>query len=90
MKELRSVTANYAMVLNPEGEAKTAVEVVLLVSEPRYSIDGAGTLTSARNLEDLRFTTSPKALRDMAASMCKMADEADEAARAALAGGERC
>ena len=85
MKELRSTTANIALVIGG-GEASTVVEVVLLVSEPKYSIDASGSVAKARNLEDMRFSTSPKGLRDLADVLLKLADEADEETKKALTG----
>lgn len=83
MKELRSTTANMALVIGGD-EPQTVVEVVLLVSEPKYSIDASGSVAKARNLEDMRFSASPKGLRDLADVLLKLADEADESARKAL------
>lgn len=81
MKELRSVTANFHMLFSVV-EATPLVEVVLLLSEPKYAVDDAGSLSKRRDLTDFRFSTSSKGLRDLATSLVELADQCDrEAAR---------
>ena len=79
MKELIGSTANvYAVSLGMgTGEFAPMVEVILLLTEPRYEPDAAGTFSRRRDVEDVRFHTTPNGLRELAGNFAKLADDAE-------------
>jgi hypothetical protein len=53
------------------------VELVLLVSEPKYQIDPGG-FVKVRSITDLRFSAGTKGLRMLAKELGELADDAEE------------
>jgi hypothetical protein len=65
MRELAGSAANFALIESDKGLVGIA-EIILVCSEPRYSVDLSGGLVRSRAVEDWRFGMTAKSLRDMA------------------------
>lgn len=76
MKTLIATSGNVLAGPDGEGGYEPLVEVVLILSEPRYESD-AGGYVKRHTASDVRFGSSPDALRKMAATLAKLADTAD-------------
>lgn len=79
MKELLTINANFHAVW-AEGSKKLLpqVEVILIMSEPTYSVDPAGDVIRQRATSQVRFSASPKLLFKLAETMTKLGTEAEE------------
>ena len=79
MKEILTINANFHAVW-AEGTKKLLpqVEVILVMSEPSYTVDGVGDVIRQRTTSQVRFSANPKLLRKLAESFVKLADEAEE------------
>lgn len=82
MKEILGTTSNH-LARHTDAGLEPSVEVILVTSEPRYSVDPAGGMARSRTVESVRFVASPQQLRDLAAQLVEMADGADELMEAA-------
>jgi hypothetical protein len=78
VKELHSVACNFSALPQEEGGFRPLIEAILIVSEPKYSIDEAGDQFKRRSIDALRFTTSPAGLRLLAKNFIEWADEAEQ------------
>jgi hypothetical protein len=92
MKELLTVTANFYSAW-AEDEDKNQqlipqVELIIVMSEPVYSVDSSGSTIRQREVSQCRFSTSPDMLRRLAESLVKLADESDCLANTKLSGSE--
>lgn len=88
MKEILTIAANHYAVRNEETkEMVHHVEVVLVLSEPSYSLDPSGSLLRKRAVSQARFAASPKVLRLLAESLEKLANESEENAKVSNAHG---
>jgi hypothetical protein len=78
MKELIGHASNlYVVPQRGTDKLLPMVELILMVSEPTYEADLSG-FVQRRSITDVRLSVSPKALRETAAKMIELADEADE------------
>lgn len=80
MKELMSVSSNVSINVYPDAEIGPCpmVELVLVLSKPKYSLDATGELVKSRQTLDVRFSTTPNQLKKMAAILIKTAEEAQK------------
>lgn len=80
MKELMSVSSNVSISVHPDAEidSRPMIELVLVLSEPKYSLDATGELVKSRQTFDFRFSTTPSQLKKMAAIFIKTAEEAQK------------
>jgi hypothetical protein len=78
MKELLTISANFHAVWT-DGDKKQIpqVEVILVMSEPTYTVDAVGEVVRQRETSQCRFSASPKLLMRLAESMTKLAAEAE-------------
>ena len=78
MKEILTLNANFHAVW-AEGSKKLLpqVEVILVMSEPSYVVDGVGDVIRQRTTSQVRFSANPKLLRKLSESLLKLADEAE-------------
>jgi hypothetical protein len=78
MKEISATSRNLSLVYQ-DGPAMFTpmVEAILVLSEPQYSVDLGGQLVRTRQVETVRFATSPEGLRDLARTFLEWADDAD-------------
>jgi len=79
MNELLTVNANFHAIWQEETKKLLPqVEVVVVVSEPTYTLDAVGDIIRQRAVSQFRFSANPKMLRRLADSLIKLADEADD------------
>lgn len=79
MNELLTINANFhALWAEGTNNLLPHVEVILVMSEPSYTVDGVGDVIRQRTTSQVRFSANPKLLRKLAESFVKLADEADE------------
>jgi hypothetical protein len=81
-KELLNLSANFSFVPSEQpfgGEARPHVEVILVVSEPKYTVDESGRLVKSRVNDTLRFHTNAKGLRLLAGAFGDWASEMEKA-----------
>ena len=64
-----------------EGAFEPSIEGILLVSEPIYRVDAAGQMIRERTVETLRFSTTVKGIRDLAAQFLQWAETAEKEAQ---------
>ena len=77
MQELMGHSANVALLETNKGRLTASIEVILLVSEPKYQTDLSG-FVKIRQITDVRFSASAKGLRNMAKELNELAEEAEE------------
>lgn len=77
MKELLTVAFNFAAAWTEDGKMIPWVEVVVVTSEPVYSVDGAGDVVRNRETSQFRFLADPQGLRKIAEGMVKVSEEAE-------------
>jgi len=77
MNELIGNSANVMLAETEKGRLIATVELVLLVSEPKYQSDPSG-FVKTRLITDIRFATSAKGLRALAREMENLANDAVE------------
>lgn len=75
MKELIAVSGNNALV-ECDNTLVPSVELILLMSEPRYALGPEGTVRH-RDVVTVRLSANPGRLREVAAVLLSMADDAD-------------
>lgn len=78
MKELQSATCNITALPKEDGGFTPLIEAILIVSEPRYTLDEAGHQIKSRIVETMRFSSSPKGLRTLAKIFEEWATGAEE------------
>jgi len=84
MNELIGQSANVMLAETENGRLIATVELVLLVSEPKYQSDPSG-FVKTRSVTDVRFATSERGLRALARELEELANDAAELeARASL------
>lgn len=81
MKTLIATSGNVLIGPDGEGGYEPLVEVVLIVSEPKYEADASGFVKRSA-LADIRFCGTPDTLRKVAAALVKLADEAERGSAA--------
>ena len=92
MKELLTINANFHAVWAEDSKKLLPqVEVILVMSEPSYIVDGVGDVIRQRTTSQVRFSTGPKPLRKLAELLTKLADEAESLPlqNAAVSHGDR-
>ena len=77
MKELLTISSNFFAAWTEEKKLMPQVEVILVMSEPSYSVDAVGEVVRQRETSQVRFSASPKVLRKLADVMTKLSDEAE-------------
>lgn len=77
MNELIGHSANVMLAETTKGKLIATVELVLLVSEPKYQSDPTG-FVKTRSITDIRFATGAKGLRGLAKELGDLADDAEE------------
>lgn len=77
MKELLTISSNFTAAWTQDNKLLPRVEVILVMSEPSYTVDAVGEVVSQRETSQVRFSASPKVLRKLAEAMTKLADEAE-------------
>ena len=77
MNELIGHSANVMLAETAKGKLIATVELVLLVSEPKYQSDPTG-FVKTRSITDIRFATGAKGLRELAKELGDLADDAEE------------
>jgi len=77
MKELLTISSNFLGAWTEEKKLLPQVEVILVMSEPSYSVDAVGEVVRQRETSQVRFSVSPKVLRKLSEAMTKLADEAE-------------
>lgn len=84
MKELSGHSANFYLVETNAGKLRAQVELILLVSEPRYQAEVGG-FAKSRVISDVRLHAGAEALRKLSKDLEEIAVEAEELeARAVL------
>ena len=76
-KELVGSASNVYALPSKAGAWRPMVEVILLVSEPRYEVDAGADFVKRRGVEDVRIHTGPEGLRLLAKKFESLADEAE-------------
>lgn len=84
MKEILSVAANHLASFDKTGVAPM-VEVILILSEPVYTIDSTGAQIRSRETTTERFVSATEPLRKLSEILNRLADEAEEELAVALA-----
>jgi hypothetical protein len=77
MKELLTISSNFLAAWTEEKKLLPRVEIILVMSEPSYSVDAVGDVVRQRETSQVRFTASPSATRKLSDAMKKLADEAE-------------
>ena len=77
MNELIGRSANVMLAETEKGRLMATVELVLLVSEPKYQSDPSG-FVKTRSVTDIRFATGAKGLRALAKELDELAGDAEE------------
>jgi hypothetical protein len=77
MNELIGHSANVMLAETTKGRLIATVELVLLVSEPKYQSDPSG-FVKTRSITDIRFATGAKGLRELSREFAELANDAEE------------
>jgi len=77
MNELIGHSANVLLAEATGGKLLATVEIVLLVSEPKYQTDPIG-FVKTRSVTDIRFATGAVGLRRMAKEFEGLANDAED------------
>lgn len=84
MRTVISTAMNPLACVGETGKLSPCLEVVLIYSEPDYTVD-AGGLVRKRRVSDFRFTVSPAELRQIAKQLAEYADDTADRVEAAIA-----
>lgn len=76
MKELSGHSANFYLVETNGGKLRAQVELILLVSEPRYQAEVGG-FAKSRVISDVRLHAGAESLRRLAKDLGELADQAE-------------
>lgn len=77
MKELLTISSNFMGAWTEDKKLLPQVEVILVMSEPSYTVDAVGEVVRQRETSQCRFSASPKVLYKLAEAMTKLAAEAE-------------
>lgn len=77
MKEFIGCSVNIGLVELESGAFGATAEVVLVLSEPNYSVSSAGEMVRSREVSHLRFGSRTRGLRALIKSLGEYADEMD-------------
>lgn len=72
MKELLAVNGNLLFMENKDNEKEPVYEVVVITSEPVYTLSNEGGLTRARTTDELRFFVRDKYLEKFVAEILSL------------------
>ena len=84
MNELASISSNLHAIYDEQYRLSPSAEVVLIMTEPAYTIDASGVVKS-RNVITTRFSAGPTLLRLIAKALNEIADQSEEALTKATA-----
>ncbi len=79
MQELMGTARNLSLAMSDDGP-RPMVEVILITSEPMFSIDGGGDMVRSRVPSAIRFLSPPDGLRKLSERLLEYADEAADIA----------
>lgn len=77
MKEIAMTARNIMLSCPDQGDPSPMIEAILVVSEPTFRIDQGGGIIRQRELETVRFHSTPNGLRKVAIAFAEWADEAE-------------
>lgn len=80
MKEITGNALNISFIATDDGLVPFC-EIILITSEPQWSLDGGGGMSKRRVAETHRFGAMSVSLRKLGQQLIEYADEADEALR---------
>lgn len=83
MNELASISSNLLAIYDQQHRLIPSAEVVLIMTEPTYTIDAGGVVKS-RRVVTTRFSAGPAQLRHIAKAMLNIADQTEESLEQAL------
>lgn len=72
MKELLAVNGNLLFIENKDNEKEPVYEVVIITSEPRYTLNNESGLNRARTTDELRFFVRDKYLEKFVAEILSL------------------
>lgn len=78
MKEIVAISTNHFAILDHDSKPTPQVELIIMVTEPVYSLDQVGQVVKARNLDSFRVAASPFTLRKVAKLLESAAKESEE------------
>lgn len=78
MKELLTIGSNFIGRWTEEKKLEPQVEIILLLSEPVYSVDPSGEVMRQREMSQARFVASPKTMRKLATALQELAEQVEE------------
>jgi len=82
MKELLGNARNHFVSQSEDGsKLRPMTEVALILTEPVFACDAAGSLVRSRATETIRFATTPHGLRILAKQFTEYAAELDALAK---------
>lgn len=87
MKELVTLSSNFFAVWTEEKTMSPMVEVILILSEPVYSVDSEGQVTRERETSQARFSVPLDRLVKLAEALLVLAKESEEMAEPAAKEG---
>jgi hypothetical protein len=77
MKELLTISSNFMGAWTEDKKLLPQVEVILVLSEPAYTVDAVGEVVRQRETSQCRFSASPKMLYKLADVLTKLGAEAE-------------
>ena len=79
MKELSARCVNYALLPSEDNKRVVGIaELILVTSEPSYSVDLSGQINKARSLDQMRLSLTARGLRQLAEQFTQYATDLDE------------
>ena len=78
MKELLGTARNIYAVVGPDNKMLPTIEVILIATEPQFTVDASGAVVRTSVPASFRITTTPGGLRSVAKDFLKWADDAEE------------
>jgi hypothetical protein len=79
MKELTGSAVNIVYAEGAEGKLRALAEIIIVRSEPAYSVDAAGVLVKQRVVDEVRFSSTASGLREMAKRFLGFAKDMERA-----------
>ena len=77
-KEFIALKSNHLYYERADDAIGAMEELIVIVSEPKYTFDPAGSMTTHREVTDFRFYAVASQLRKIAEAFAKIADDAEE------------
>ena len=81
MMEILTISSNLCAAFTDDGKIIPKAEVILILSEPTYSVDAAGEVVKRRETSTVRFFASPETLKKLAACFLTLSGESESAAK---------